>query len=241
MFLNEKMSKPSCSHLDWGFSTDCSISFCWVLAHFAKMSHLWYVTLMSSLSSWPVDCLPSPEVHFVNCIMSMCNTLRVEALSDWGMISLTPLYKIPSLHVISSLKCQYDCVLKGQSLIVLGHPSWTIIASSLNTGSLDVASCISCSLSGLAGVICAMWCTRIFSMLFRLVLQSCGSGFRSVSLKSASAMMFYLPLRYSMCILYCASLINSLCSLGLEVTTVFFHMLVRGWWSVSNVMDFPNV
>ena len=167
--------------------------------------------------------------------------MRVEAHSDWGMISLTPLYKIPSSHVISSLKYQYDCVLWGQSLIILGHPSCAIFASSLSVGSFDVASCISCSLSGLAGAICVIWWTGIFSMLIRLVLQSCGSGFRGATLESASAMTFSLSQRYSMCTSYWASLRSSLCSLGLEVAIVFFHMLVSSWWSVSTVIDFPNV
>ena len=78
-------------------------------------------------------------------------------------------------------------------------------------------------------------------MLFRLVSQSCDSGFSGVTLESASAMTFSLPLRYSMCTSYCASLNNCLCSLSFEVAIVFFHMLVRGWWSVSTVIDFPDV
>ena len=65
-------------------------------------------------------------------------------------------------------------------------------------------------------------------MLFRLVLQFYDSGFSGATLESASAMMFSLPLRYSMCTSYCTSLSNSLCSLELEVAIVFFHMLVRG-------------
>ena len=36
-------------NLAWGVSTYCRVSFCWVLANFAQMLHLWYVTLMSSL------------------------------------------------------------------------------------------------------------------------------------------------------------------------------------------------
>ena len=96
----------------------------------------------------------------------MCSTLRVEAHTDWAMISLTHLYKIPSSHVISSLKYQLDCILWGQSLIILGHLSCTISASNHSVWSFDVASCISCSLSGLAGVICVIWWTGIFSTLF---------------------------------------------------------------------------
>ena len=141
--------------------------------------------------------------------------MRVEACSDWGMISLTNLYKIPSLHVISSLKYKYDCVLQGQSLIVLGHPSCTIFASSLSVGSFDVALHISCSVSGLAGAICMIWWN--LSMLFRLVLQSCGSSFRGATLESTSAMTFSLPQRYSMCTSYWDSLRSSLCSLDLKL------------------------
>ena len=171
----------------------------------------------------------------------MCKTLRVEAHSDCGMINLTPLYKMPSSHVISFQKYQYDCILQGQSLIVLDHPSCNVPASSHSAGSFAVASHISCSLSGLADVICVIWWIGIFSMLFRLVLQSWGSSFRGAALDNASAMTFSLPQRYSMCTSYWASLRSSLCSLGLEVAIVFFHMLVRGWWSVSTVIDFPNV
>ena len=155
--------------------------------------------------SWPVDCLSSPEVHFINCIVSRCRTLRVEAHSDWGFVSLTPLYEIPSLHMISSLKYQYDCVLRGQSLIILGHPSCTIFASNLSARSFDVATHISCSLSGLAGAISVIWWSGIFSILFRFVLQSCGSGFRGATLKSTSAITFSLPQRYSLCTSYWAS------------------------------------
>ena len=144
----------------------------------------------------------------------MCRTLRVEAHSDWGMICVTPLYKIPFSHVISSLKYQYDCILWGQSLIVLGYLSCTISASSLSIWSFDVASHISCSLSRLAGAICVMWWNVIFSMLFRLVLQSWGSSFRGATLDSASAMTFSLPKRYSMCTSYWAALRSCLCSLG---------------------------
>ena len=151
----------------------------------------------------------------------------VEACSDWGMISLTPLYRMPSLHVISSLKYQYDCVLWGQSLIVLGHPSCTICANNLSVESFAVASHISCNLSGLAGVICVIKWTGVHSMLFRLVLQSCGSSVRGPTLKSVSAMTFSLPHRYSMCTSYWASLRSSLCSIGLDVAIVFFHMLVN--------------
>ena len=86
----------------------------------------------------------------------MCKTFNVDALSDFGIISLVPLYMIPSSHVIWSLKYQYDCILWGQSLIVLGHPSWTVFASNFNDGSLSVASHSSCSLSGLAGAICVI-------------------------------------------------------------------------------------
>ena len=78
-------------------------------------------------------------------------------------------------------------------------------------------------------------------MLFRLVLQSCGSSLRGAILESASAMMFSLPQRYSMCTSYWASLRSSLCSLGLKVAIVFFQILVSGWWSVSTMIDFPNV
>ena len=155
------------------------------------------------------------------------------------MISLTPLYRMPSLHVISFLKYQYDCVVQEQSLIVLGHPSCTICANNLSIESLAVVSHISCSLSGLAGVICVVRWTGICSMLFRLLLQSCGSGVRGPTLKNVSAMTFSLPHRYSMCTSYCTSLRSSLCSLGLDVSIVFFHMLVSSWWSVSTVMDFP--
>ena len=171
----------------------------------------------------------------------MCKTFRAEACSDCGMISLTPLYKIPSLYVISSLKYQYYCILWGQAWIVLGHPSYTMSASSVRVGSLDVASHISCSLSGLADAICVIWWTGIFSMFLKLVLQSWGYSLRGATLDSASAMMFSLPQRYSMCTSYWASLRSSLCSLGLDVPMVFFQMLVRGWWSVSTVIDFPNV
>ena len=78
-------------------------------------------------------------------------------------------------------------------------------------------------------------------MLFRLVLQSCVSSFRGATLESASAIIFSLLQRYSMCTSYWASLRSSLCSLGLEVSIVFFHILVSGWRSVSTVIDFPNV
>ena len=152
--------------------------------------------------------------------------MRVEAHSDWGMISLTPLYKMPSSHVISSLKYQYDCVLQGQYLIVLGHPSCTIFASSLSVGSFDVASHISCSISGLADAICMIWWTGIFSKLFRLVLQSCCSSFKGATMESTSAVTFSLPQRYSMCTSHWASLRSSLCSLGFEVAIVFIHMFV---------------
>ena len=67
-----------------------------------------------------------------------------------------------------------------------------------------MASHISCGLFGLAGAICVIWWTRILSMLFRLVLQSCGFGFRGATLKSASAITFSLPQRYSMCTSYWA-------------------------------------
>ena len=77
-------------------------------------------------------------------------------------------------------------------------------------------------------------------MLFRLLLQFCGSGFRGDILESTSAMTFFLPQRYSMCTSYWASLRSSLCSLGLEVAIVFFYMLVSGWWSVSTVINFPK-
>ena len=86
----------------------------------------------------------------------MCKTFNVDALSDLGIISLVPLYMIQSSHVIWSLKYQYDCILQGQSLIVLGHPSWTVFASSFNDGSFSVASHSSCSLSGLAGAVCVI-------------------------------------------------------------------------------------
>ena len=104
-----------------------------------------------------------------------------------------------------------------------------------------MASHISCNLSGLTDAICVIWCTGIFSMLFGLLLQSCGSGFRGATLESASAVTFSVPQRYSMCTSYWASLRSSLCSLGLEVAIVFFHILVSGWWSVSTVIDFPSV
>ena len=96
---------------------------------------------------------------------------------------------------------------------------------------------------GLAGVISVILMDmEILSMLSRLVLQSCGSGaeFRGATLESASAMTFSLPQRYSMCTSYWASLRSSLCSLGLEVAIVFFHMLVSSWWSVSTVIDFSK-
>ena len=127
-------------------------------------------------------------------------------------------------------------MLWGQSQIVLGHPSCTIFASSLSVGSCDVASHISCSLSGHAGAICVIWWTGIFSMLFRLVLQSCGPSFRGATLGSASPMTFSLPQRYSMFTSYWAHLRSSLCSLGFEVAIVFFHMLMSSWWSVPTVI-----
>ena len=133
---------------------------------------------------------------------------------------------ITSSHVISFLKYQYDCVLRGQSLIVLGHPSCTICANNLSVESFAVASHISCNLSGLAGTICVIKWAGIHSMLFRLLLQSCGSSVRDPTLESASAMTFSLPHRYSLCTSYWASLRNNLCSLGLDVAIVFFHMLV---------------
>ena len=148
---------------------------------------------------------------------------------------------MPSSHVISSLKYQYDCVLWGQSLIVLSHHSCTICANNLSVESFAVASCISRSLSGLTGVICVIRWNGICSMLFRLLLQFCGSGVRGPTLESASAMTFPYLAGTLMCTSYWASLMSSLCSLGLDVAIVFFHMLVSGWWSVSTVMDFPNV
>ena len=157
------------------------------------------------------------------------------------MINLVPLYKIPSSHVISSRKYQYDWILRGQSLIILGHPSWTVFASSLNDGSLSVASHSSCSLSGLAGAVCVIWCTGILSMLLRLSLQSVCSVLMAVTLERASAITFSFPLKYSIWTSYCASLRSSLCSLGLDVAIVFFQMLVNGWWSVSTVIGFPKV
>ena len=158
----------------------------------------------------------------------MCKTFNVDDLSDLGIISLIPLYMIPSSHVIRSLKYQYDCILWGQSLIVLGHPSWTVFATSLNDGSFSVASCNSCSLSGLAGAVCVIWCTGIFSMLLRLSLQFTCSDLRDATLERASAITFSFPLKYSMCTSYCASLKSSLCSLGLDVAIVFFQILVNG-------------
>ena len=86
----------------------------------------------------------------------MCKTFSVDALSELGMISLVPLYMMPSSHVISSLKYQYDCILRWQSLIVLGQPSWTVLANSFSDGSFSVASRSSCSLSGLAGAVCVI-------------------------------------------------------------------------------------
>ena len=156
------------------------------------------------------------------------------------MINLMPLYRMPSSHVISSLKYQYDYTVRTVS-DCFGHPSCTVSASSHSAGSFAVALCISHSLSGLADAICVVWWTGIFSMLFRLVLQSWGSGCRGATLDNASTMTLSLPQRYSMCTSYWASLRSSLCSLGLKVAIVFFHMLVSGWWSVFTVIDFPNV
>ena len=60
----------------------------------------------------------------------MCNTFRVDFLSDCGIISQTPLYRIPFSYVISSLKVQYGHRLWG-SLWTLGailHVlSWPIV------------------------------------------------------------------------------------------------------------------
>ena len=100
--------------------------------------------------AWPVNYLSSPETHSINHIVPHMQYFSVDGLSDFGMINLVPLYKIPSSHVISSLKYQYDWILWEQSLIILGHLSWTVFTTSLNDGSLSVASHSSCSLSGLA-------------------------------------------------------------------------------------------
>ena len=49
------------------------------------------------------------------------------------------------------------------------------------------------------------------------------------TLLSASAVTFSFSQRNSMLMSYCASLNNSLCSLGLAETIDFFHMLYEGW------------
>ena len=157
---------------------------------------------------------------------------------------MSPLYNMLSLHLISSLNYQYDWILGGQSLNVWGHPSWTIFANRLSTGSLDGASHISCSLSGLAGAICVMWCTGID--LFYVVqtgvpvlwlwFQWCHSH------ESASAMMHF-PCPWDILCAHHIVLVWITVSAVLDwmLLSVFFHMLVRGWWSVSTVIDFPNV
>ena len=71
-------------------------------------------------------------------------------------------------------------------------------------------------------------------MLLRLSLQSVCSVLMAATLERASAITFSFPFKYSIWTLYCASL-------GLDVTIVFFQMLVNGWWSVSTVIGFPKV
>ena len=78
-------------------------------------------------------------------------------------------------------------------------------------------------------------------MLLRLSMQSIWLVLLAVTLERASAIMFSLPLKYSIWTSYCASLRSSLCSLGLDVAIVFFQMLVNGWWSVSTVIGLPKV
>ena len=65
-------------------------------------------------------------------------------------------------------------------------------------------------------------------MLLRLSVQSVCSVLVAVTLERASAITFSFPPRYSIWTSYCASLRSSLCSLGLDVTIVFFQMLVNG-------------
>ena len=97
------------------------------------------------------------------------------------------------------------------------HPSWwTGMASILSVGSFRLsASWLSWGLSGLAD-------TNVHPGIMHLLWH-------------------FLCLRGTLCTSYWASLRSSLCSLWLEVAIAFFHILVSGWWSVSTVIDFPNV
>ena len=152
---------------------DWSVSFCTVLANFVHIVHLLYVVQMSILICHQYSV--SLALRFILSMEQcpMCKKLRVEFLSDCCMISLNP---CTGCH-LSSLKYQYDCMLHGQPCIVLGQPSCTLSISSCTVSSFCVASHISYSISSLAGAICVMWCTSIFSMFVRLVAQSCNSGF----------------------------------------------------------------
>ena len=68
MFLNVKMSSPSCSQAVCGVSIDCSVS----LLSSCKLGADVAVVIGVSdvfIDAWPVDCLSSPETHLVNCIV----------------------------------------------------------------------------------------------------------------------------------------------------------------------------
>ena len=156
------------------------------------------------------------------------------------MISLTPLYKIPSSHVMSSLKYQYDCILWGQSLIVLCHPSWTILANSFNAGSLDVASHVSLVFLGL--LVQSVWCDVLESFLcYSVWCHSLVTLVLVVLLSGVHLLCFLAPEIFYVNIILCQSEQQSLQSWTWSCYIVLFQMLVRGWWSVSNVIDFPNV
>ena len=158
----------------------------------------------------------------------MCKTFNVDALSDLGIISLVPLYMIPSLHVIWSLKYQYDCILRGQSLIVLGHPSWTVFASNFNDGSFSGFSQFLQSLWAGRCYLCNLMYWDLFNVVETVIVVWM---FGLDRLNSGEGICYHIsfPLKYSICTLYWASLRSSLCSLGLDVAIVFFQMLVNGW------------
>ena len=57
-----------------------------------------------------------------------------------GTTIQVPFNTIPSSMVSSSLKVQYDCILPGTSLIVLGHPCVIVCLSSTSSSSSKVSS-----------------------------------------------------------------------------------------------------
>ena len=69
MFLNEKMSSPSCSQAVCGVSIDCNVLF--LLSSCKLCTDVALVVGGSDVftDAWPVDCLSSSETHLVDCIV----------------------------------------------------------------------------------------------------------------------------------------------------------------------------